>query len=141
MGKKILIIEDDPELVARLNEKLINAGYHVDIAPSTLDAYSVLIHDENEANYDLAIVDLMMEAGFLGKEHLEWAGHGGMCILKEIEKEKVDIKLIVYTRDERPEVDKLITDKGIKLFIKKPVTSVTDPLDEIMGEIEQILQG
>jgi len=141
MGKKILIIEDDTELVARLEKKLINAGYHVDIAPDTLEAYSVLIHDENEAGYHLAIVDLMMDAGFLGREHHEWTEHGGMCILNEIEKEQLDIKLLVYTRDERPEVDKLINDKGIKLFIKNPVTLEVDPLDEIVAEIKEMLNG
>ncbi|QTA78462.1 Two component system response regulator [Desulfonema limicola] len=140
MGKKILFIEDEPELHEELRERLNALGYKVDLAPNTLDAYSVLIYDKNQANYNLAILDLMMDAGFLGKEYPKWQGYGGLCMLEEIHNNNVDIKIIVYTHDESDETNNLVTERGIKLIYKKASTAKVDAVDEIINEINNMME-
>ncbi|MCP4351725.1 MAG: response regulator [Desulfobacterales bacterium] len=139
MGKKILFVEDEPEQHSSLIEKLVDMGYIVDTAPNTLDAYSVLVYDQNRLNYDLVLLDLMMPSGFLGKEYPDSDEFGGICMLKEIKKNNIEVDILVYTHIKDSTIEKLIEDQRIKVVYKSPATAMSDGLDEIVTEVKKIL--
>ena len=56
-GKRILIIEDDADLVAALQTALESAGYAVDSAANAKEAWERV----RKARPDLAIVDIMLD--------------------------------------------------------------------------------
>ncbi|NIM92698.1 MAG: response regulator [Anaerolineales bacterium] len=61
-GKKLLIIDDDPDFVEGLLSILTNAGYEVDTAYNPNDGFDAL----ETMQYDLILLDIMMGRGAEG---------------------------------------------------------------------------
>jgi CheY-like chemotaxis protein len=57
--KRILLVEDDPDLRLLLEHVLLGAGYEVDTAATVADAHTRL----GDANYDLVLADGRLEDG------------------------------------------------------------------------------
>lgn len=64
MGKKILLVDDDKDLVTSLRQALIANDYQVEIAYSGADGLKKLL----EVKPDLIILDVMMETDTAGFE-------------------------------------------------------------------------
>lgn len=141
MGNRILFVEDEPHKHEELREGLIDMGYHLDLTPNTLDAFSVLIYDKNRLKYDLVLLDLMMSAGFLGNEYPDWQDFGGLCLCEEILKNNIRVKLLVYSHviDEDEERKSWMRDKGIPFVHKKESTSSDDELEDIISAVTMML--
>ena len=56
-GKKILIVDDDPDFAAAIQKILISANYYVDVAGNVEDGMKVI----EEKKPDLILLDVMME--------------------------------------------------------------------------------
>lgn len=80
MDKKILIIEDDPDIAFLYQSALEESGYTVDTAP---DGDSGLEKIKTET-YDLVLLDLMLP------------GKHGMSVLRELKSDDVTKSIPVY---------------------------------------------
>jgi DNA-binding response OmpR family regulator len=61
-GKKLLMIDDDPDFVEGILSILTNAGYEVDTAYNPTDGFNAL----ESKHYDLLLLDIMMGRGAEG---------------------------------------------------------------------------
>lgn len=67
---RVLIVEDDPEIRAALEELMVGEGYDVALASNGADAISIL-EEELDARPCAVLVDLVMP-GVVGQELLEF---------------------------------------------------------------------
>lgn len=67
---RVLIVEDDPEIRAALEELMVGEGYDVSLATNGADAISMLVDDRGELPCAV-LVDLVMP-GVVGQELLEF---------------------------------------------------------------------
>jgi CheY-like chemotaxis protein len=61
-GKKLLIIDDDPDFVEAINDILERAGYETDVEYNPDDGFKAL----ETGKYDLVLLDVMMGRGAEG---------------------------------------------------------------------------
>jgi len=61
-GKRLLMIDDDPDFVAGVRAILVKAGYEVDVAHNPKDGFAAL----ERQPYDLLLLDIMMGRGAEG---------------------------------------------------------------------------
>lgn len=62
VGRKLLVIDDDPDFVAGVKAILEGAGYKVDVAYNPKDGFRAL----ETMSYDLLLLDIMMGRGAEG---------------------------------------------------------------------------
>ncbi len=128
-GKKILMIDDDPDFVDAVKMVLEKAGYVVEAAFSPQDGYRAL-----EANvYDLVILDCMMGRGA-----------EGIIMARKLRKKKelgdLPVLMITGIRDQTgfffvgdPKDETFLPIDG---FMEKPVQP-----DTLLKEVGKLLQG
>jgi len=80
MDKKILIIEDDPDIAFLYKSALEESGYTVDTAPDGDKGLAAI----REKEYDLVLLDLMLP------------GKHGMSVLRELKSDDATKSLPVY---------------------------------------------
>jgi len=128
-GKKILIIDDDPDYVDAVKMVLEKAGYTVEAAYSPRDGYHIL---ETKV-YDLIIVDCMMGRGA-----------EGIIVARKLKKKKelgeLPILMITGIRDQTgfffvgdPKDETFLPVDG---FLEKPVVP-----DVLLKEVGKLLQS
>lgn len=61
-GKKLMVIDDDPDFVDGIRSILLGAGYEVDVAYNPKDGLKAL----QSGKYDLLLLDIMMGRGAEG---------------------------------------------------------------------------
>ena len=106
MTKKILIIEDEPDIRKTLEYNISREGYHVVSASSLLEAKSQIESD----SFSLILLDLMLPDG------------SGLDLCREIksDKEKSSIPIIILTAKD-DEVDKVVGfELGADDYVTKP---------------------
>ncbi len=82
MGKRrVLLVDDEPELVFTMAERLEIRGYDVDAVTSGQEALDRL----SEATYDVAVVDVKMP------------GMGGQVVLGRASQDLPDLPVIMLT--------------------------------------------
>ncbi len=101
---KILIIEDDKEIVELLKESLKRELFVVDYAYNGKDG--LFLYRTN--HYDLLIVDYNLPE------------KNGIEVIKEIKSENKNIKTIILTVDSTQETKELFFNLGIDDYITKP---------------------
>jgi CheY-like chemotaxis protein len=104
--KKILIVDDDTQILEYLKTVLSEFGYIVDIFSDSNEAYKKI--DEQNKKYDLVLLDLILP-NFDGEDFVE-----------RLKKDKKDVKVLImtsYPADEKVEKLKL---SGINYFLFKP---------------------
>ncbi|MCX5707217.1 MAG: response regulator transcription factor [Candidatus Omnitrophica bacterium] len=120
VGKKILIIENDSELVLGLSTLLKSQGYVTIAAYDSLFGIS-LAHKENP---DLIILDLGLPAG------------GGFYVLKNLKDstETQGIPVLILTGQQGGDLEEKAMEMGAVGYLHKPF----DP-PELLGQIKGIL--
>jgi DNA-binding response OmpR family regulator len=114
---RILVVEDDPELLEALQEFLMRKGYSVDIARDVTQALIKLW----TGRYDIAVTDIVMP------------GLSGLKLLS-LSKGILDvIDFIVITGYDSPENRQEAIRLGAKSYFVKPFD-----LDEVLRSIQAI---
>ena len=119
--KKLLIIDDDAEILAALDNYLRKKNYNVAIAANGLDGLKLLESEPNR--FDLIITDLVMPS------------ISGVAIISIAKKKFPDIPVIAITGwGEHPEA--LATEAEADLVMEKPFE-----LSVLESKITEILSG
>ncbi|MFC2061627.1 PleD family two-component system response regulator [Elusimicrobiota bacterium] len=120
MPKKILIADDDPEIVTMLASRLKANNYEVSAA---YDAMQTIVKAHKE-NPDLIILDVRMPAG------------GGVRVFENLRKSiNTALTPIIFTSAySSEEVEKIVMDSGALDFIPKPFIP-----EEVILKIKRIL--
>lgn len=119
--KKILIADDDHDLVTLLRERLESSGYDVICAYEGVRALELAHHESP----DVIILDWKMPVG------------RGPDVLKGL-KEKNDtrhIPVIILTGVDEPGMERLALSMGAKVFLRKPYESKV-----LLQKIKEVLQ-
>jgi two-component system, OmpR family, alkaline phosphatase synthesis response regulator PhoP len=120
MSKKILIVDDEPDILKIVIFRLKSKGYQTTSAISGEEALSLLAEDKP----DLIILDLRLP-GINGDE---------VCRKIKTNQEFCDIPVILLTASTGQDLEKLTEEIGAIDFIRKPFDS-----QEFIDKIEAIL--
>lgn len=107
----ILIVEDQPEIAANLQEILTNEGHETQLAPTLADAYTIL---DNQLP-DIIFLDIYLPDG------------SGLDLLQHADS----VKIIIMTGTPKEESLNTSFDHGAVAYLVKPF-SLEDVLDAIM---------
>jgi len=102
--KKILVIDDEPDLLILVKELLEEEGYQAFCAPNGADG----IHLNEEKNPDLIILDLRMPE------------MDGMETLRQIRKKDDKVRVIILTGFGSPETIRDAADLNVSEYVNKP---------------------
>ena len=120
--KKILVVDDDPIVLASCRRILEGAGHKVTLASSAHEAFELL----ETSYFELMVMDIKMpeQDGFylLGKIREKWP----LSIFPEL-------PVLVMTGYPTPETLKALKQSGARDFISKPFTP-----DELTQAIEKL---
>ena len=120
MAKKILVADDEPEIVKALHIRLKEAGYEVIVAFDVLQA----IYQAHKEKPDLIILDIRMPAG---------DGIGVYEKLK-ISSETTTIPVIFITAYANDEIARKVLEMGAEGFFAKPFNTET-----LLNKVKSIL--
>jgi len=120
MPKKILVVDDEPQIVHLLSARLKASGYETYGAN---DSYQC-IKMTKEVNPDLILLDMKMPAG------------GGIQAFNNLKSSiyTQDIPVIFITAYPGPEVEKQVKELGADGFFAKPFNSV-----ELLNKIKNLI--
>jgi two-component system, OmpR family, response regulator TctD len=107
MKEKILIVDDDEQLVTAYREYLSGLGYPVDSAGEIEEAQTLLAHFQ----YSVVITDL----------RLSWLSFGGLELVKFIRDSSLATRVVVLTAYGWPELKAEATNQGVDVFLRKPM--------------------
>ena len=111
MAKKILVIEDDPEIIRLLSTRLKESGFRVLKAMNGVDALTIFKKEKP----DLAIVDLILPI------------KSGFEVIEEIRiKMKSKMPLIVLSNLDQPQDREIALRLGVNEYIVKSNISLRD---------------
>ncbi len=119
MGDKILIIDDDEQLVNAYREYLTKRGYEVDSAQELEEAETLLAH----FSYSVVITDL----------RLSKLGFGGLDLVKHIREQSLPTRIIVLTAYGWPDLKTEASSHGADAFLRKPMRLAE--LGETIGQL------
>lgn len=117
---KILIVDDDPDLLKLLNLRLSSAGYQVETADSALGALAWLSNERPAA----VITDLRMEK------------MDGMALLHDLHKKYPGLPVIILTAHGTIPEAVHATQHGAFAFLTKPVNK-----DELLLQVEHAIES
>ena len=120
MAKKILVADDEPEIVQALQIRLKEAGYDVIVAFDVLQA----INKAHKEKPDLIILDIRMPAG---------SGIGVYEKLK-MSSETTTIPVIFITAYANDEIVKKVLEMGAEGFFAKPFN-----IDKLLIKVKTLL--
>jgi len=120
MAKKILIVDDEPNIVTLLASRIMANGYEVATAYDGVQALRQL----NQENPHLVILDFKMPAG------------DGLTVYENIKriKHKAGIPVIFITAYPSQEIRDEVMGMGAADFITKPFNA-----EELLAKIEKVL--
>ena len=124
MKEKILIIEDELDLVKGIKLNLVDEGYEVDYAINGKEGLEKALKEKT----DLILLDIMLP------------GMDGLEICKELRRNKVDIPILMLTA-KGEEIDKVIgLEIGADDYISKPF-SIRELLARIKAHLRRENRG
>jgi DNA-binding NtrC family response regulator len=121
MKKRILIVDDEPNLAFLLAENLVDLGpdYEIEVCNSSADALSL-----NKAKpFDLVITDLMMP------------DINGLALTKYLFQQQPGIKLILITAYGNEDIAMKAQKLGVSSYITKPF-EMEDMLEAVQSVLE-----
>ena len=124
MNEKILIIEDEEDLVKGLKLNLADEGYEVDYALNGKEGLEKALNEKP----DLILLDIMLP------------GMNGLEICKELRQKKLDIPILMLTA-KGEEIDKVIgLEIGADDYISKPF-SIRELLARVKAHLRRENRG
>ena len=122
MGKRILVIDDEVELVKAVQIRLQTNGYEVEVAYDGLTGVDKAKKDKP----DLILLDIIMP------------GMDGYEVAKNLlaMPQTRDIKIIVFTASQQRDLEDKCKELGITTFIMKPFET-----PNLLEMVNKILQG
>lgn len=123
MPKKILIVDDEPQIALLLNARLRANGYAVMVAYDALQGFRTAIHELP----DLILLDIRMPAG---------GGAGLFENLRNNVKTSL-IPVIFMTAHPNEDIEKACLDSGAQDFIAKPFNpeDMLKKVKKALGEV------
>ncbi|MDI6775786.1 MAG: response regulator [Syntrophales bacterium] len=115
---RVLLIDDEEELVFTLAERLILRGIEVEGVTSGADA----IKRVQEKKFDVAVLDMKMP------------GIGGLEVMKRIRREREGIKFILMTGRGSPEEGEEGIREGAFAYLVKPI-NIEDLMEKMMEAV------
>jgi CheY-like chemotaxis protein len=109
-NERILLVDDEPQLVALGKEMLQSLGYRVDTATSSLEAANMLLAAKD--GFDLVITDQTMPE------------MTGLELAKVILSHRPDIPIILYTGFSELITDEKLNNSGIYKMVLKPLDTL-----------------
>ncbi|HZO99401.1 MAG TPA: response regulator transcription factor [Terriglobia bacterium] len=119
MGKKILIIEDEPGLVVALRDRLQSEGYTVETAQDGVEGLNLATRN----HFDLIILDLMLPQ------------KSGLDVCRELRQQSFSTPVIMLTARSQT-IDKVI---GLKIGADDYITKPFEML-ELLARVEALLR-
>jgi DNA-binding NtrC family response regulator len=107
MSERILIVDDDEQLVEAYRDYLSDLGYAVDSASEIEEAQTLLTHFP----YSVVITDL----------RLSKLNFGGLDLVKFIRDISLSTRVVVLTAYGWPELKTEATNRGVDVFLRKPM--------------------
>jgi DNA-binding NtrC family response regulator len=107
MSERILIVDDDEQLVEAYRDYLCDLGYSVDSASEIEEAQTLLTHFP----YSVVITDL----------RLSKLNFGGLDLVKFIRDISLTTRVIVLTAYGWPELKTEAANRGVDVFLRKPM--------------------
>ena len=105
---RVFLIDDNVELVNMIKE-YFDSRANIEVKFTAHDGEEGLkMIKENLIDFDLIILDLIMPK------------KDGIAVLEEMNKERIDKKIIVLTSYNTPEMIRKVSDYGVNYFILKP---------------------
>ena len=124
MNEKILIIEDEEDLVKGLKMNLVDEGYEVDFSLNGKEGLRKALTEKP----DLILLDIMLP------------GMNGLEICKELRRNKIDIPILMLTA-KGEEIDKVIgLEMGADDYISKPF-SIRELLARVKAHLRRENRG
>lgn len=124
MKEKILIIEDEEDMVKGLKINLVDEGYEVDYALNGKEGLEKALKEKP----DMILLDIMLP------------GMNGLEICKELRRNKVDIPILMLTA-KGEEIDKVIgLEIGADDYISKPF-SILELLARVKAHLRRENRG
>jgi DNA-binding NtrC family response regulator len=122
MKKRILIVDDEPNLAFLLAENLVDLGpnYEIEVCNSSADALTL----NQEKSFDLVITDLMMP------------DINGLALTKYLTQQKPELKLILMTAYGNEEIALKAKKLGISSYITKPFA-----MEDMLIAVQTALEG
>ena len=122
MMKKILVVDDEPDITTSIKNGLQRKGFEVDIYNDPTDALSNFKPD----TYDLLLIDIRMPK------------MNGFELYREVKKKSNDVRICFFTAFEvyYDEFRKMFPNLEVKCFIRKPIT-INDLVTHINSELEK----
>ncbi|MDD5136844.1 MAG: response regulator [Candidatus Omnitrophica bacterium] len=119
---KILIVEDETDLVTFMTQRLVKEGFEVISAKDVYEAVELV----RKAKPDLLILDLMLPAG------------GGLTVLKNLraDREYAHIPVVVLTASHSPGYKEEVLKEGVQAYLEKPYDS-----PKLIAAIKKALAG
>ena len=105
--KRILVVDDDAQIVDSLREYLASFGYDVEVASELEEAKALIVRRD----YDVIITDL----------RLSRTGFSGLEIIKQIRTSSRKAQVVVLTGHAWPELEAEASTHGLCVFLQKPV--------------------
>jgi DNA-binding response OmpR family regulator len=119
--KKILIVEDDPNISKALSIRLKNAGYDVSVAPDAVTAVGAAV----KKTPDLVLLDISLPAG------------DGFTVAERIQALIPTATPIIFlTASRKPGLREKAKELGAAAFFQKPYEA-----DDLLGAIQVALAG
>lgn len=120
--KKILVVDDEPDITSSIKNGLQRKGFEVDTYNDPTDALSDFTPDK----YDLLLIDIRMPK------------MNGFELYREVKKKSGDVRICFFTAFEvyYDEFRKMFPNLEVKCFIRKPIT-INDLVTHINTELEK----
>jgi DNA-binding response OmpR family regulator len=107
MPHRLLVVDDDEQIVASLREYLVSFGYEVDFAYELEEAQTLLSH----FIYDAVVTDLRLTP----------FGFSGLEIIRQVREGKNPTHVVVLTGHGWPELEAEASANGVCVFLQKPI--------------------
>lgn len=107
MQNRVLLVDDDEQIVTSLREHFASFGYEVDFAYELDEALGLI----DRLPYDAIITDM----------RLERSGFAGLQVIKAAQESPFRTHIVVLTGHAWPELEDAASAHGLCVFLQKPV--------------------
>ena len=120
MAKKVLIIDDEPDILRAAKVRLVSFGYEVITAGDGKDIVNIIQQDRP----DLILLDLRLP-------HMDG---DRICVMLKSDDKFKDIPVVIFTASSDPGTSKKVKDSGAEGYLIKPFDT-----EELLQTIKKFL--